>query len=156
MTRYSQANADPTEASERFATALLAQIPAGGGTADLLNCGHPPALLLHAGGVRVLDPADASPPLTMASLIGDAYTVETVPLAPGDRLLLYTDGVTETRDRAGTFFPLTAWARTQDAEPPRALLDALHQQLLRFSGGALDDDIAAMVIRVDGTPATAA
>ncbi|MCL2551693.1 MAG: serine/threonine-protein phosphatase [Actinomycetia bacterium] len=152
MTRYSQAYADPTEGAERFATAVFAQIPPGGGRAELLNCGHPPPLLLHRGQVRVLDPSAASPPITMAALIGDSYTVDTVPVAPGDRLLLYTDGVTETRDRAGDFFPLDAWAAGQDALPLRALLDALHQQLVRFSGGALDDDIAALVVRLGGSP----
>ncbi|MBY8882106.1 serine/threonine-protein phosphatase [Streptomyces sp. PLK6-54] len=154
MTRYSQTRNDPTASAERFATAVFAQIPPGSRSLDLLNCGHPPPLLLHDGGVRVLDPTDASPPITMAALIGDAYTVDTLPLAAGDRLLLYTDGVTETRDRAGVFFPLAEWAGTQDAASPRALLDALHHRLVRYSRGALDDDIAAMVIRVDG-PATA-
>jgi len=153
MTRYSHAYADPTEAAERFATALFAQIPAGSRTAELLNCGHPPPLLLHDGGVRVLHPSEASPPITMAALIGDAYTVDTVPLDAGDRLLLYTDGVSETRDRAGVFFPLAEWAGTQDGEPPRALLDGLHHRLARYSGGALDDDIAAMVVRVDAPTA---
>ncbi|SEP07674.1 PP2C family protein-serine/threonine phosphatase [Actinacidiphila rubida] len=150
MTRYSRAYGESAEALERFATAVFAQIPPGG-PAELLNCGHPPPLLLHGGAVRTLDPSAPSPPITMASLIGGGYTVDTVPLAPGDRLLFYTDGVTETRDRTGTFFPLADWAAGQDALPPRALLDALHQQLIRYSGGALDDDIAALVVRRDPT-----
>ncbi len=88
----------------------------------------------------------------MARLIGGGYTVDTVPLADGDQLLFYTDGVTETRDRAGRFFPLLDWVAGQDAVPARRLLGLLHEQLPRFSGGGLDDDIAALVVRCDARP----
>ena len=69
-------------------------------------------------------------------------------LEPGDRIVLYTDGVTETRDSAGRFFPLLPWLREQGAVPPRRLLDLLHDRLLGHGGGCLDDDIAALVVRV--------
>ncbi|SHN03951.1 PP2C family protein-serine/threonine phosphatase [Actinacidiphila paucisporea] len=144
----------PTEESaERFATALLAQIPHGGGEAGVVNCGHPAPILMRGAHVRALEPTAASPPLNMAGLLGGGYTVDTVPLAPGDQLLLYTDGVTETRNRTGAFFPLQTWLRRQEAVPPRRLLDLLHDQLLRYSGGGLDDDIAALVIRVEAPDA---
>jgi serine phosphatase RsbU (regulator of sigma subunit) len=149
MSRYSDALTTP-DAGEGFATAVLAQIPRGGRRVALLNCGHPAPLLLHGnGGARALDPSAPSPPLNMARLVGGDYTVDTVPLAPGDHLLFYTDGVTETRDRAGRFFPLLDWVGRQDAGSPRRLLAELHEQLLRFSGGGLDDDIAALVVRCD-------
>jgi serine phosphatase RsbU (regulator of sigma subunit) len=132
---------------ERFATALIAEIPHGGGHFRLLNCGHPPPLLVHRGKTHVLDPTAPSPPLNLATLIGDHYCIDTVPFAPGDQLLLYTDGVTETRNRAGEFFPLPDWMRQQGPASPQALLDRLHRDLLRFSGGRLDDDIAALAVR---------
>ncbi|WUH89006.1 serine/threonine-protein phosphatase [Streptomyces sp. NBC_00433] len=148
MVRYS-ASFPTDESAERFATALLAQIPHGGGEAGLVNCGHPAPLLMRGADVSALEPTAASPPLNMAGLLGGGYTVDTVPLVPGDQLLLYTDGVTETRDRAGVFFPLQTWLRGQEAVTPRRLLDLLHDQLLRYSGGGLDDDIAALVVRVE-------
>lgn len=141
------------EAAEGFATAVLAQVPHGGHHVALINCGHPPPLLLpRGGGARALDPSAPSPPLNMARLIGGGYTVDTVPLADGDQLLFYTDGVTETRDRAGRFFPLLDWVAGQDAVPARRLLGLLHEQLLRFSDGGLDDDIAALVVRRGAGP----
>jgi serine phosphatase RsbU (regulator of sigma subunit) len=153
VTRHSAAFPAP-DLPERFATALLAEIPHDGGRVRLLNCGHPPPLLVHGGDMRVLEPTAASPPLNLASLIGDHYRVDTMPFAPGDQLLLYTDGVTETRDRDGEFFPLPDWLRLQDpVSSPRGLLDGLHRDLLRFSGGRLDDDIAALAVRRPQDPA---
>lgn len=138
---------------ERFATAVLAEITHGSGQVRLLNCGHPPPLLVHHGEIRVLEPTTASPPLNLATLIGDRYWVDTVALAPGDQLLLYTDGVTETRDRTGEFFPLPEWMRRQGPAAPRELLDRLHRDLLRYSGGRLEDDIAALAVRCPSTRA---
>ncbi len=138
---------------ERFATALIAEIPHGGGHVRLLNCGHPPPLLAHRGKIRVLDPTAPSPPLHLAALLGDHYCVDTVAFTPGDQLLLYTDGVSETRGRTGEFFPLPDWMRRQGPRPPRELLDRLHQDLLHYSGGRLNDDVAALAVRRPSTQA---
>ncbi|MFJ3235238.1 PP2C family protein-serine/threonine phosphatase [Streptomyces sp. NPDC086787] len=136
---------------ERFATALIAEIPYGGRHVRLLNCGHPPPLLVHGGELLVLEPTAPSPPLNLAALIGDRYYIDTVTFGPGDRLLLYTDGVSETRNRTGGFFPLPDWMRQQDQEPSGELLDRLHRDLLRYSGGRLEDDIAALAVRYPNT-----
>ncbi len=156
MVRYTATMAPSAlpDAGEGFATAVLAQIRPGVGGLDLVNCGHPPPLLMRRDGVVALEPAAASPPLNMAALIGGEYTVDTVPFVLGDRLLLYTDGVTETRDAAGVFFPLEQWVDRQDGVSDRKLLELLHERLLVYSGGALDDDIAALVVHYDA-PATA-
>ncbi len=132
---------------EHFATAILAEIPPGGGRLRLLNCGHPPPLIAHADGIRVLEPTVPSPPLNLAALVGERYWVDTVTFAPGEQLLLYTDGVSETRDDTGRFFPLAEWMRRQNPRHLRGLLDQLHLDLLRHSGGRLDDDIAALALR---------
>ncbi|MGW5345154.1 SpoIIE family protein phosphatase [Streptomyces sp. HUAS TT3] len=132
---------------ERFATALVAEIPHGGGRVRILNCGHPPPLLVRRGEIRVMEPTCPCPPLNLASLVGEHYCVDTFVLAPGDELLLYTDGVTEARGRDGEFFPLPEWMREQSPTPPRELLDRLHRALLHYSGGRLEDDIAVLAVR---------
>ncbi|WP_251021165.1 PP2C family protein-serine/threonine phosphatase [Streptomyces sp. ISL-98] len=152
ITRYS-ASFPGQDLPERFATALLAEIPHGGGHVRLLNCGHPAPLLVHRGEVRVLEPTTASPPLNLATLLGNQYCVDSVAFAPGDQLLLYTDGVTETRDRTGEFFPLPDWMRRQGPTLPREVLDRLHRDLLHYSGGRLDDDIAALAVQCSNTRA---
>ncbi|MGY1577919.1 PP2C family protein-serine/threonine phosphatase [Streptomyces sp. MN13] len=144
--RYSLAMLDPDQ-PEHFATALIAEIQYGGGVVRILNCGHPPPLLVRSGEIRVLEPSAPSPPLNLAALLGADYNVDTVAFTSGDQMLIYTDGVTETRDRTGTFFPLPEWMRQLGPTAPRELLDRLHQDLLRYSGGRLDDDIAAVAVR---------
>jgi serine phosphatase RsbU (regulator of sigma subunit) len=135
----------PADALERFVTAVLVEIPADDPIARLVNCGHPAPLLLHHGDVREVEPSAPSPPINMADLLGDHYQVDTIPFATGDRLLLYTDGVSETRDRTGTFYPLTQRVRQWASAPPRQLLDHLHQDLLAYVAGTRDDDLAALV-----------
>ncbi len=132
------------EALERFVTILLVEIPADEPVARLVNCGHPPPLLLHDGKVREVEPSAPSPPINMAALLGDHYQVDTIPFATGDRLLLYTDGVSETRDSTGRFYPLTHRVRQWASAPPRQLLDHLHQDLRAYVSGTRDDDLAAL------------
>ncbi|WP_406858816.1 PP2C family protein-serine/threonine phosphatase [Streptomyces sp. HUAS MG47] len=146
-TRYNAAF-PPDGPMERFATALVAEIPHEGGRIDILNCGHPPPLLLHDGRLRALEPSTPSPLLSLADLIGEHWNVDSFVFAPGNLLLLYTDGIAEARARDGEFFPLAAWMRRQPSTPPRELLAALHRDLQRYTRGRLDDDIAALAVRL--------
>lgn len=118
-TRYNAAF-PPEGPMERFATALLVEIPHEGRRIGILNCGHPPPLLLNGGKVRFLEPTNPSALLSLAELIGDHYNVDTFDFAPDDLLLLYTDGIAETRARDGEFFPLAAWMRRQPPTPPQS------------------------------------
>ncbi|MGW0880220.1 PP2C family protein-serine/threonine phosphatase [Streptomyces sp. NPDC002671] len=136
-----------SEIAERFITALIAEIPDDEPIVRTVTCGHPPPLLLHRGEVHELQPAAPSPPLNLGNLVSDGYHVDLAPFYPGDRLLLYTDGVTETRDRSGAFYPLAERIRSWSGEAPHQLLDHLHRDLIAFSGGELDDDVAALVAR---------
>lgn len=143
----------PTDDSlEQFITVVLAEFPHQGGHVKLLNCGHPPPLLLHHGKVLVLDPTAASPGLNLAALLGPCYTTDTITCAPGDQLLFYTDGVIESRNPTGEYFSLQDWMRRQNAAGPKALLDRLYRDLLQHSGGGLDDDVAALAVRLSEEP----
>jgi serine phosphatase RsbU (regulator of sigma subunit) len=143
------------EAAERFVTAVFAEIPDREPVIRLVNCGHPPPLLIGRGRVRELHPTDPSPPINLGALVGDHYHVDVEPFRPGDQVLLYTDGVTETRDRTGAFYPLAERVRPWAGLPPRELLAHLHADLLAYSDNHLDDDIAALAAcRVSGEART--
>ncbi|WP_316781453.1 PP2C family protein-serine/threonine phosphatase [Streptomyces sasae] len=135
-----------SEVTERFVTAVFAEIPGGGDdrVVRILNCGHPPPLLIRPGEVRELDLGRPGPPLNLGMLIRDPYRVDTYPFGPGDQLLLYTDGVTETRDPDGSFYPLLQRLRSWGPLPPAELLERLHEDLLAYSHDQLQDDTAAL------------
>jgi serine/threonine protein phosphatase PrpC len=80
---------------DRFATAQLAELQLDTGELTLLNAGHPAPLLVGAdGGSR---PVPCVPSLPMGLGIEQEPPLTTVQLEPGDRLLLFSDGVVENR-----------------------------------------------------------
>ncbi|AOR36840.1 serine/threonine protein phosphatase [Streptomyces fodineus] len=135
-----------TETGERFVTAVFTEIPADEHIVRIVNCGHPPPISLCAGEVRELDSGRPALPLNLGILVEDPYQVDTHPFRPGDQLLLYTDGVTETRNAAGTFYPLLERLRTWGPLPPKELLARLHDDLLAYSHNSLQDDTAALAV----------
>lgn len=137
-----------SETAERFVTAVFAEIPSDGHVVRIVNCGHPPPLLIRPGEVRELDQGRPGPPLNLGVLVEMPYHVDTYPLRPGDQLLLYTDGVTETRDASGAFYPLLERLSSWGPLPPRELLDRLHDDLLAHSRKGLQDDTAALSVCV--------
>jgi phosphoserine phosphatase RsbU/P len=127
---------------EDFVTVILAEF--GPGEVRLVNCGHHPPVKVEAGagGWQIMDPQWFSPPLGLHP----RPARQDVVLKPGDRLLFYTDGLVETRDRAGRFFDGDGVA-TALAHPDLALLDLdgavkrVVRLLLEHAGGELADDV---------------
>ena len=144
-------------AVEFFITAALAEVPDADPVVRLVSCGHPPPLLLRDGDVLTLRDADAAPPLGMGDLAAVDHTVKTFPFAAGDRLVLYTDGVIEARDRSGAFYPLAerlrGWQGGDDGGDgdPGALVGFIRDDLLAYVGGRLPDDAAVVVIERTAT-----
>jgi serine phosphatase RsbU (regulator of sigma subunit) len=134
---------------EQFVTAILAEVSADGSTIELLNCGHPPPLLAGGDAPRFVEPADPGLPLGLADLARLPRHPEPVGFGPGGALLLYTDGISEARDRHGAFFPLTAADRVLLAAGPDALLERLSADVIRHVGHALDDDAAMLLLQRD-------
>ncbi|MFF7447500.1 MULTISPECIES: SpoIIE family protein phosphatase [unclassified Streptomyces] len=150
---------------ERFATAVLLGFPDDDpGAVDMIVFGHEPPLAVGPGGVRPLPPGQApgqalgqtlgqALPLGLRELAGDGPPrALRVPLAPGETLLLTTDGVTEARDAEGCFYPLTAEvaaavaADARNAEPHR-LVAVVRDGTLRHCGGRLADDTTVFAVR---------
>ncbi|MFD4571912.1 PP2C family protein-serine/threonine phosphatase [Streptomyces sp. NPDC058417] len=135
-------------AAEGFATAVLAELPHGDGVLRLLSHGHPPPLLLHAdGAVRVLDVRDPALPLGMGDLHPVPGRAEETPFPAGATLLLYTDGLSEARDRSGRFYDPAQRLAGRIFGHPAAVIAALAEDVHRHTGGATTDDMALLAVR---------
>ncbi|UXY27387.1 PP2C family protein-serine/threonine phosphatase [Streptomyces sp. HUAS TT20] len=133
--------------TEGFITTLMAQVP-DEQVVLVVNRGHPPPLVLHRGSVQTLMPDPPLPPLGLEDLVdGITAKAESFPFVRGDRLLLYTDGVIEARNRDNDFFPLPeTMERIRASTTPREFLEELHQALIRHTGGRLTDDVAMLLV----------
>lgn len=129
---------------EDFVTAAL--VEERGGTLTVVNCGHPPPLLLRRGQVIMLNPPKPAPPLGL----GPTAQARVEHLEPGDRLLLYTDGLAEAR-RSGEFFPTAdrAWALLGHGTVEHGLA-SLESALAEWVRGRFEDDIALILVEYTG------
>jgi serine phosphatase RsbU (regulator of sigma subunit) len=134
------------DATECFVTALIIDIPDAEPVAHVIDCGHPPPLLLRGDRVVALTPDQTAPPLGLGEFGAGDHKPETFGFEPGDVLLLYTDGVIECRDRTGAFYPLAERLPLWAGEDAATLVERLHDDLLDHAGGRLDDDAAAIAI----------
>ncbi|GIE32156.1 membrane protein [Actinoplanes italicus] len=135
---------------EDFVTAAL--VEERGGTLTIVNCGHPAPLLLRRGQVIPLEPPAPAPPLGFMPEV--KARVER--LEPGDRLLLFTDGLGEAR-REGEFFPTAdrAWRLLGHGTVGDGLA-SLETALVDWVYGRLEDDIALVLLEYAGPDGDAA
>jgi hypothetical protein len=136
---------------EEFVTALL--VDASEPTQiTIVSCGHPPAMLVRPDGRTSFLDAPAGLPLGL----GDMYDAVTVPWEPGDRLLMYTDGLSEARDARGEFLELPSLAPLLTAEPVEDALNAVLRAVRHHvPSGRLNDDLAVMLLESTITSRTA-
>ncbi len=138
---------DTLDSVEGFTTAVLAEIPRGAGFVRIVNRGHPDPLLLHADGkLAFLEPVQAALPLGMGDL--GAWPDRSVehPLPAGATLLLYTDGLTEARNADGVFYDPHQRLSGRLFPGPDELLDAIVDDVIRYTGGGSTDDMALLAV----------
>ncbi|RZS91546.1 serine phosphatase RsbU (regulator of sigma subunit) [Motilibacter rhizosphaerae] len=135
---------------EDFVTAVLAEIGPDGAL-TLVNCGHPEPLRLTAGSAP--EPLGSRPTVPLG--LGVDPEPERFVLAPGDRLLLYTDGLPEARDRSGEFYDLVQAATLLTPRPGSSgpagaehALDELMATVTDHVGGLLTDDVAVLLVEL--------
>ncbi|MCX4521989.1 MULTISPECIES: PP2C family protein-serine/threonine phosphatase [Streptomyces] len=135
------------DSSESFATCVLGEIPPGRHILRILNRGHPePFLLDAAGGVTKLSPREFALPLGLGHLNVRACQPDQWPLPPDSTLLLYTDGLSESRDAPGDFYDPVRHLEGRIFSSPEALLASVTKDVRRHTNGARDDDMALLAI----------
>ncbi len=140
------------EDTERFVTVLFGLLSVRNGTLELASAGHPTPFVVRAGGVeRPLLLTEPAIGVELGAALAP-YPTETLDVERGDVIVLFTDGITETRDAQGRFFEdemggLLAGCHDLPAgEVVRRLLEAAET----FSARPAADDRALLCIRLTG------
>ncbi len=127
-----------TDTRNYMTLALATILPEG--RLELTNAGHPPPYILSDGQVRPLE----LPAFPLGLFAGKEFSTRTYPFAPGDRLVLYTDGIIECRDAKDDAFGferfeavLKARGRAPIEELKLAILEAV---AAHCASGVFDDD----------------
>ncbi len=131
----------------RFVTFFYAAVDPGAPAVRFANAGHLPPMLRRADG-SVLR-LDRGGPAFARVLEGQGYDEGTAALAPGDRLVLFTDGVTEALGPEGEMFGeerLAALVRDAGAGSAEALVAAIVAAVESFAGGERHDDLTLVVV----------
>src|SRR5262249_14461448 len=131
--------------SGRFVTFCYARLDVASGRLTYANAGHNPPPPVHPRG-----PNDPPPPRgTVLGVFAEGtYELGEFPIGPGDRLVLYTDGITEGRNAAGDEFGEERLAESAVAHRALAadeMLAAMLRDVEAFNGGAYEDDATLIV-----------
>ncbi len=131
-----------------YATIFFGDYEAGSRRFRYVNCGHPPPLLLRADGKLEHLAATA----TVVGMFEEwECSIEEVQTAPGDTLLLFTDGMTEAMNDEGEQFGVARLVETVHAYrhlPISSLFSIIVATVQQFSGRQQEDDRTLVIARV--------
>jgi sigma-B regulation protein RsbU (phosphoserine phosphatase) len=132
-------------ASGRFVTFCYVSVDAAARKLTYANAGHNPPILLRASGRADL----LAPTGTVLGVFPDGnYEQGSFAIAGGDRLVLYTDGITEGRNPAGDEFAeerLIESAARHRALSADDMLAAMLREVEAFNAGVYEDDATLIV-----------
>ncbi len=134
--------------AEMFTTLFCGVIDLPSGTVTYCNCGHNSPLVLRRGVSTFESLRNCGPPLGIADHI--KYVPRSITLAPGDMLLLYTDGVTEAEDTQSAQFGVKRLEQAileMRGQPARAVVEHVVRRVTEFAKGApQSDDITCVAV----------
>jgi sigma-B regulation protein RsbU (phosphoserine phosphatase) len=117
------------------------------GEIEVCNAGHPPPLVIRRNEIARLHATG----LPIGMFCSESFTSQTVRLEPGETLLLYTDGLLETRNSGGAEYGierLCTLSASSAALEPAAIVAACLSDLTSFRGTmASADDLTIMAVR---------
>jgi serine phosphatase RsbU (regulator of sigma subunit) len=141
------------DASGRFVTAVLAELDLRTGVLSWASYGHPPPVVIRKG--RWATALECRPGTPLGTGLGVEPALCTEQLEPGDRVLLYTDGIVEARDPDKQEFGLHRFVdfiirREADGLAAPETLRRLVHGILAHHAGRLDDDATVLLLEWHG------
>ncbi|HYG09528.1 MAG TPA: SpoIIE family protein phosphatase [Pyrinomonadaceae bacterium] len=132
----------------RFITLFCAELDPATGSLSFLNAGHNPPLIAHAGGSMEQLAAGGIP----LGIVGDAvYREGRTQLQPGDALVIYSDGVSETQNAAGEEYGPVRLYNTVSRyleSTAAGIRDKIEADLTKFAQGTpASDDITLVIVK---------
>lgn len=136
---------DKLSALSTFATLFYGELHLASGRLVYCGGGHPPGLVRRTSGevqeLRVTSPL-------LGAVPGLHFVDEEAALAPGDLLLLYTDGILEARGSGGLFGEERLLRVLSRSNGPQHAATEVFGEVMRFTGGGLSDDAAVLALRL--------
>jgi sigma-B regulation protein RsbU (phosphoserine phosphatase) len=135
-------------AANKFVTFFCGVLDADPRTFRYCNAGHPYPILVSAGVAQTLEQGGA----VLGVLPAWNYQDSVVNLKSGDRLLLFTDGITEAEDEQGEEFGVervVAFGKAHAASSAAELNEQLLAQVSDFCGAQFQDDATLVVLAVN-------
>ena len=169
MEEHGQAAADPGELLTRvnralalilkqadttmFATCFYVVADVERAQLRFANAGHPSALHMQGGNGAAKKLQSSGRPGPAIGIFPTAsYTTSSTPMKKGDRVMLFTDGLFEVEDAAGTFFTeeqLHSTVIRHAALPPQEFFDRVINDVRQFSERkSFDDDVCVVGMEV--------
>ena len=130
----------------QFVTGQLMRVDLQRGSATIVNAGHPFPLRLRAGRVEEIELRIEAP---FGLLPGRSFDVQRMPLEPGDRIVLLTDGMQE---RNAVNLDVAAALADTASQHPREVVHALGAAVLGATAGDLRDDATVVCLDWIGGP----
>jgi FixJ family two-component response regulator len=131
---------------ETFVTAIFGVLDVASREVSICTAGHPAPTIVGRRGARQLE--TGGPILGMFS--GSSYESATIVLAPGEVVVMFSDGITEARDEAGVFYGeprLLAFLDGLAGEGSVSIARRLHDEVWSFCSGNLRDDTAVLTFQ---------
>jgi len=144
--RYANDALAENAAHGQFVTGQLMRVDLARGSASIVNAGHPFPLRLRNGRVEEIELRIEAP---FGVIPGKSFDVQQLPLQPGDRIVLLTDGMQE---RNAVNLDVAAALADTAGLHPREVVHALGAAVLDTTGGNLRDDATVVCLDWIGGP----
>jgi sigma-B regulation protein RsbU (phosphoserine phosphatase) len=136
----------PKTSPSRFVTLFAGVLDPASGVIDFANGGHVWPLVIGANGVQTLTSTD----MVVGLFANATYRNQSVALAPGDSLVMFTDGVTEAENAAEEQLglePVAEMLRTMHGSAAARILEAIDERVLTHTGDVpAGDDVTMLAV----------